>query len=262
MMAAPLIPFKLDTPRLRLCAQEASWDTEVFDYPVAQIQTFDVFDLDGAASDYTHFEGWLDAGHVQIVSCRLAQERLKESMFLESRDFRFIEMVLHPRLDQLQGRRFPHFNLQIEPATEADLPELQNIAEQAFTLERYHIDPRLDPRLGDRRYGRWVFTSLHHPVQRVLKVMDGTHLVGLFIVEVRADHSVYWHLTAIAPQCQRRGYGRMAWCAMLRRHQSEGCDYLTTTISARNTAVLNLYAQLNFRFMLPEMTFHWVREGR
>jgi hypothetical protein len=38
------------------------------------------------------------------------------------------------------------------------------------------------------------------------------------------------------------------------------CEAVTTTISSRNTRVLNLYAKLGFRFMPPEITFHWLSD--
>lgn len=142
---------------------------------------------------------------------------------------------------------------------EVDLPIVQDIAERAFGHERYHIDPRLDPNLGNRRYGYWVKNSLDHPNQRLLKIMEDQHIVALFIVESREDQSVYWHLTAISPQWQGQGYGQRVWYAMLRYHQERGQDTVMTTISARNVSVLNLYAKMNFRFLPPEMTFHWVR---
>jgi RimJ/RimL family protein N-acetyltransferase len=179
-------------------------------------------------------------------------------MFLEAHGFRFIEMVLHPRLAGLSALALPADDLKIIAADAADLPGLVAIAEHAFTHERYHVDPRLDPRLGDQRYGRWVSNSLGHEMQRLLKVLDGERLIALFVVEAISSQSVYWHLTAISPCWQGQGYGRRVWQAMLRRHQAEGCESVTTTISARNTPVLNLYAQLGFRFLPPEMTFHWI----
>ena len=138
---------------------------------------------------------------------------------------------------------------------------MRDIAERAFSHERYHIDPRLDPHFGNIRYSRWVKNSLNHPRQRLLKVVDGEHIVALFITESRENNSVCWHLTAISPSWQGRGYGQRVWRAMLRHHREEGQDCVITTISARNVAVLNLYAKLDFRFLPPEMTFHWVREG-
>jgi RimJ/RimL family protein N-acetyltransferase len=235
------------------------WDREVFGFAVAQIQELQIIDSHGATAEYGRFRDWLDAAEVGIVNSRLPHDRLRESMFLEANGFRFVEMVLHPTLANLQSLDIPEDGLRITLAHESDLPELQSIAEHAFRHERFHVDPRLDPRLGDLRYRRWVATSLAHPTQRLLKITDEDRLVALFLVESRDDRSAYWHLTAVAPAWQGRGYGHRVWRSMLRHHQAEGCNGLTTTISARNVAVLNLYSKLGFRFQPPEMTFHWVR---
>lgn len=251
---------EISTSGLRLQAALVSWDTEIFGFPVAQIQKLEIIDLLSAAEEYQTFQRWLDVNRIKIASCRLLHDRLKESMFLESKGFRFIEMVLHPKIEKLQSLDISQDNLIITPALESDLSAMQSIAERAFGHERYHIDPRLDPRLGDLRYGRWVKNSLNHSRQQLLKVTDSEQIVALFIVEFRERKSVYWHLTAISPQWQGRGYGQRVWRAMLRRHQAEGQDCVMTTISARNIAVLNLYAKLDFRFLPPEMTFHWVRD--
>lgn len=253
------LEFHIETSSLRLSAKEAPWDSAVYGMPVVQIEDIEVLDQDGGATDYRRYENWISAQDVGIVSCRLAHDRLRESMFLESCGFRFVEMVLHPGLDSLQSQQFPKDDLLIVPAAEADLRALQDIAENAFGVERYHVDPRLCRRQGDQRYGRWVRNSLHHPSHRLLKVLDGDQLIAVFLIEIRSDHSVRWHLTAIAPNLQGRGYGRRVWQAVLNDHKSQGCQSVSTTISARNTPVLNLYSQLEFRFSPPEMTFHWVR---
>ena len=252
--------FNLSSARLRLRAQSVPWDREVFGFPVVQIQDLEVIDSHGAMSDYADFRAWLDLGQVRIVSSRLPHHRLRESMFLEANGFRFVETVLHPTLENLQSLNIPQDGLLIALAQESDLPLLQDMAERAFHHERYHVDPRLNPRLGDLRYGRWVRNSLGRPDQRLLKITDGDRLVALFLVESRDDRTAYWHLTAVSPRWQGSGYGYRVWQSMLRYHQAEGCEGLMTTISARNVAVLNLYAKLGFRFRPPEMTFHWVRE--
>lgn len=249
----------IETSFLRLSAREAPWDSAIYGMPVVQIEDIEVRDQERARIDYTRYEAWIDAEQIGIVSCRLAHDRLRESMFLEAQGFRFVEMVLHPRLNPLQNRQFPKDDLLIARALESDLSALQDIAERAFGFERYHIDPRLWPRMGDQRYGRWVRNSLHHQSQRLLKVFDGERLIGLFLIEIGSDQSAYWHLTAIAPEWQGQGYGRRVWLAMLNYHKAQGCNSVSTTISARNTPVLNLYATLQFRFTPPEMTFHWVR---
>jgi len=253
--------FSLSSAFLRLKARAVPWDRDAFGFSVVQIEDVAVNDPQGAMRDYVRFQDWLDSGQVRIVSSRLPLDQLRASMFLEANGFRFIEVVLHPTLSNLQSMSIPEDGLSVAFAQESDLPALQDIAEHAFRHERYHVDPRLDSRLGDVRYSRWVGNSLRHPVQRLLKIEDGERLVALFLVESRDDGSAYWHLTAVSPTCQGLGIGYRVWRSMLRYHQAQGCVGLTTTISARNVAVLNLYAKLGFRFLPPEMTFHWVRGG-
>jgi RimJ/RimL family protein N-acetyltransferase len=251
--------FEWEQAGFRLVAGLVPWDTEVFGFPVAQIHDLRIQDSAESADGWRSFEDWRIANGIGIVSCRLAMDRLRESFQLEARGFRFIEVVLHPRRVTLDDLPPQNAGLGIVPATEADLPGLTGIAERAFRHERYHVDPRLDPRLGELRYARWVRTSLEHPSQQLLKVTDGERLIGFFVIERQEGGAVYWHLNAIAPECQGQGYGRRAWQAMLHRHRDEGAACITTTISVRNLAVQNLYAQLGFRFLPPEMTFHWVR---
>jgi RimJ/RimL family protein N-acetyltransferase len=252
------LEFDLTTSSLRLAAYEAPWDSAVFRIPVVQIDQLEVLEPQGALADYAQYQSWVAREHIGIVSCRLLHDRLRESMFLEANGFRFVEMVLHPWLGHLQKRNAVADDIEIIPADESDLEELRVIAETAFGHERYHVDPRLDPALGDERYGRWVRNSLNHTTQRLLKILDGERLIGFFVVEPKSQQSMYWHLTAISPQWQGCGYGRRAWSAMLHYHQSEGYDTVSTTISAQNIRVLNLYSQLGFRFMPSEMTFHWI----
>jgi ribosomal protein S18 acetylase RimI-like enzyme len=261
MIAVPAA-LELVVSDLKLSAALVPWDTEIFGFPVAQIRELEITNQLSAVKEYQKFQEWLDINRVQVASCRLPHNRLRESMFLEIQGFRFVEMVLHPQIEGIQYLNIPKDSLMITPVLESDLPVVQDIAERAFGYERYHVDPRLDPDLGNKRYGRWVKNSLHHPSQRLLKIMEGPHIVALFIVESKDDQSAYWHLTAISPQWQGQGYGQRVWYAMLRHHQESGQDAVMTTISARNISVLNLYAKLNFRFLSPDMTFHWVRSEK
>ncbi len=235
------------------------WDSEVFVFPVAQIERIELTDEVQALVAFDKFKMWLESKKVQMVACRLEEQRLLESIFLEKQDFRFIEMVLHPIMPGLAEQILPDDNLIIEPAEMADIPLIQAIAERSFQCERYHVDPRLDPHLADLRYGRWVRTSTHNPRQQLLKIRHRESLIGFFIAEVSEGDRAYWHLTAIAPEYQGQGYGKRAWRAMLRYHRQHGVTEVSTTISARNVPVLNLYSQLAFHFLPPEMTFHWMR---
>lgn len=248
----------IDTGGLRLLARAAPWDGEIYGVNVAQIQALTVHDHALAAQDFAVFKTWCRANRIGMVSSRLPHTGLRESFFLEDQGFRFIEMVLHPRLALSGFSAPPDEQLMIAKASAADLDELVELAECAFGYERYHVDPRLDPRLADRRYGRWVRHSLQHASQRLLKVTSGARIIALFIIEEQAGNSIYWHLTAISPHHQGQGFGHRVWQKMLLQHKIDGFLQASTTIAARNVPVLNLYAKLQFRFDPPEMTFHWI----
>ncbi len=248
----------VDTSNLFLTWSEAAWDSVVFGYPVLQIGQIE-WRGTGADKDFKLFESArLEVG-AGLISCRMAHDRLRESMLLEQHAFRFIEMAYHPELDILGEIALPADTLSVLPAGRMDLPEVLDIAGHAFRNERFHVDPRLDPSLGDLRYCNWVKSSLDHPSQRLFLVSDGPRLVAFFVTEMQPDGTCYWHLNAVAPNAQGQGYGRRAWQAMLVEAQKAGARRVQTCIVARNHRVLNLYARLGFRFAAPQMTFHWVR---
>lgn len=252
--------FFLETEGLVLRASLVPWDSAILKYPVAQIEEIRILDSRQSDLDYTTFEAWRDTNGCHFVSCRLDHSLLSESMFLEKKDFRFVEMVLHPMIEGLAQLNIPDQGLAVSGVGKDDLPAIRKIAETCFTYERFHLDPRVGSHIGNMRYGQWVTNTFEHPRQRLLKICDKDLLIGFFIVESVGEGDVYWHLTAISPRYQGKGYGRRAWLAMLRYHQEDGKNSISTTISARNMPIMNLYSSLSFRFMSPQMTFHWLRE--
>lgn len=251
---------RIDMPSLSMAWSETPWDAVITGYPVWQITHLEVKE-GGADAAMKDFENARDQSGVGLVSCRLPHARLTESMFLEERGFRFIEMLYQPELalasaESMQGAS----RLSVRQALEADLPAVVDMAGRVFANERFHMDPRLGPELGNKRYQNWVKSSFAHPTQQLYVLSDGTKLVAFFITEMQADGVCYWHLNAVAPEAQGLGYGRRAWQTMIRHAADAGAKQVRTSIVARNERVLNLYARLGFRFPAPLMTLHWVRD--
>jgi Acetyltransferase (GNAT) family. len=238
------------------------WDSEIFGFPVAQIGRVELDEGAQPKEMLDAFEAWCASHDVRLVSCRLDHMQLRESMALEERGFRFVEMVHGPRLDSLEGIAAPQHVLQVTKATLGDLGLIEEIAYSAFTTGRYLLDWRLAPELSKRRYSTWVRNSFDAPRQTVLKAEAEGDLVGFFIVEHRPDQSVYWHLTAIAPRWQGKGIGLSLWQTMLIRHRAEGATFVETTISGHNLPAINLYARLGFSFASARMTFHQLRDPK
>jgi len=234
------------------------WDSEIFGFPVALVERRSAV----AAVQSDHFpaplSNWLAKHRVRVASCRLPCTLLRESMRLEEAGFRFIEVVLHPCMDRLQQRRLNAGGLQVREARGTVLAGIADMAAGAFGNERYHTDPRLDTALANARYAQWVLNSAKAAHTRVLGIFDDAELVAFFVCKDSAAGRVEWLLTAVAPTRQGQGVGLRAWQTMLAWHQSQGRETIVTTIASRNVRVLNLYAKLGFRFLPPEMTFHWV----
>lgn len=251
----------LDNSRLALTARLLDWDTESLGAPVAQV---DHIELRGApaSADTAAVHDWLAANRVALASCRLPEARLRESFFLEAAGFRFVEMVYGMRLALPTGTAAVDApDVCWEPARPQDLPALTAVASAAFQTGRWHVDPRIGAAASGRRYAHWVGRSLAGGPQQVLLVRDGAAVAGFFIVEDLDDGSSYWHLTAVSPSHQGRGWGRRLWASMIRRHAADGRHSVRTTIAARNLPVVNLYAALGWRFDDCQMSFHWVPEG-
>jgi len=249
--------FELSSGALRVVYSSVPWDSAVFGFHVAQIVELELRgELDAADADAAPFEDWCRRTSARLVSCRLPHDCLRETGWLESRGFRFIEMVYRPRLERLQERADAAGAIVVGRVGADDLPAVERIAETVFTTSRFRLDPHLDPVLSDRRYRHWARTSLADPTRQVLKAELDNALVGFFIVEERADGSAYWHLTAIAPGHQGRGVGRAVWQAMLERHRRAGLQAVETTVSAHNLPVLSLYGRLGFRFAAADITLH------
>lgn len=252
---------RIVTPAISMAWSEAPWDSAVFGSPVLQISELKIRAAP-AASDIAPFLLVRDEAACGLVSCRLPHDHLRESMFLEDIGFRFVEMLYQPECSDLGLLSLsPDQGLVVARATEADLPELLEVAGRAFGNERFHVDPRIARGVGDRRYQNWVRNSLSHASQRGYVVRDMRTLVAFFVVEHIADGTCYWHLNAVAPAMQGKGYGMRAWRAMMDVARKDGARRIRTSIVARNHRVLNLYARLGFCFPEPSMTFHWVRSG-
>jgi len=250
---------RIDTHHLILEWAEAPWDTAVFNFPVLQITKMELLGP-SAVRDFRTFEAERDRMGSGLVSSRLAHECLQESMFLEERGFRFIEMLYQPVLEDLKNQNeLGETGLYAVEAENKDLAIVMDMAGSVFSNERFHIDPRLNRKLGDQRYRNWVRSCIDHPTQTLYVVHDGNEIVAFFVTEMMPDQTCYWHLTAVANHAQGRGYGKRTWNTMLHLARKNGATRVQTCIVARNNRVLNLYARLGFRFPPPLMTFHWVK---
>jgi len=233
------------------------WDTEILTQPVAEISRLEVKESEAAGRDFRTFSTWCDKHAITLCNCRIAHNQIVESMFLQAQGFRFIELNYQPQMNKLQELELPNDEIIIEPAADADRMILAEMAGSVFQHGRFHQDPRLGATLGNRRYRTWLLNAFELPHQKVLKCLLGGVIIAFFVVEYPEQGHCFWSLNGLAPGMQGKGLGKRVWRTMMRKHQQEGIETITTSISSHNIAVLNLYASLAFRFPVPYATFHW-----
>lgn len=233
------------------------WDTEILSQPVAEIRRMEIREPEAAARDYRTFSRWCEKQAITLCSCRIAHERLFESMFLEAQGFRFIELNYSPRLNKLQEFELEDDVIQIQLASHQDRELLAEMAGNVFQHGRFHQDPRLGTTLGNYRYRTWLLNAFEQPHQQVLTCVLNDEIIAFFVVESPEKGHCFWSLVGLAPGKQGQGLGKRVWRAMLRKYQQDGVDTIVTSISSQNIAVLNLYVSLGFRFPKPYAIFHW-----
>ena len=243
-----------------MAAKKVSWDHKALGYPVASIDVIKVDDEGRADEEFKRFNDWLDQEEIKLVSCRLPHDEMRTIMFLENQRFKFIEMVLHPIIHIIESKPSGNRDLVVDAVGPHEIDLVASMAESAFGYERYHIDPRVNSSSADVRYGSWVKSVPYQKSQILVKISDHEDILGFFIIERVSDDVFYWHLTALNPEFTGKGLGMGVWSAVLLYCKELGAKSIQTTISARNSAVLNIYSRLSSRFGPPEVTLHWVRD--
>jgi len=123
------------------------------------------------------------------------------------------------------------------------------ICHGAFTHGRFHRDFLLSSMNADLRYDNWL-----------RQLLDAGDVYGLFredelggFIGVSGNSLV---LHAVAPSMRGQGLAKYWWHAVIADLFAAGNETVTSSISASNVAVVNLYASLGFSFQHPQDIYH------
>lgn len=252
---------KFEVGESRLVAVVEPWDHAAFGYPVVSLQDVLLTKCESANVVLARLAEWVDKEGIGLVSCRLPSSRLHEGMLLEEFGFRFIEMVINPKLE-LYRMDIVEPTLKVSRVQPYDLERVALAASDAFGSERFHVDPRTSSEAASMRYANWIRNSCQEANHVLLGAYDESdQLVAFFLVQSIERHAVDWRLTAVVPEFQGRGLGLRSWLAVMDYHQRSGVREVVTTIAVRNIRVLNLYTRLGARFGDLQSTYHYVPSG-
>lgn len=238
------------------------WDTDIFGFGVADFRPGSVRDLISDPSRLSPtLEQWAEKNSVELVGCRIPSHPSAGRALLEDSGFRFIEAQLRATIPQLKRAALDRPRITVRQAVESDHARIVEIAGSSFDLGRYHADPRFPRKLADRRYRVWMERALAKPAPETwIGVVGPVGAPAGFLLAERSGDGADIRLAAIdrgAPSIAGPELFRGALCELAAR----GLDRVTARISASNSAVLNIYSSLGFRFHDPETVSHWHHPG-
>jgi ribosomal protein S18 acetylase RimI-like enzyme len=121
------------------------------------------------------------------------------------------------------------------------LEELLNICDGAFVHGRFHRDFNIDKKLADARYNLWLKDI--YQTKNFFGLIYFDKLVGFIGF---SQSKLILH--ALSEEYRGQGLAKYFWSLCCQELFKEGSVELTSSISASNLPMLNLYTSLGFRF--------------
>lgn len=209
------------------------WDTAVFGLPTFEITSVTAATLEQATSRPGHYTAKVDP--------------LASTELLHRHGFYYCDTLIEPHCTR--ERLISHAKSGIVLSREVPLADVMRIAYRAFAFGRFHRDFNLDRERADRRYDNWL-QQLHASGSVVTALYGGEPAAFFGVLEGRLV------LHAVAGKLRGTGLAKYFWSAVCREVFEEGHHEITSSISAANLAVLNLYASLGFRFRNATDVYH------
>lgn len=218
--------------------QPSPYDSAAFGMPAWEITAYSADSL--AAAD----------GHPGLQTIKV--DPLTDKALLQRHGFHYCDTLLATRATRARLRDVPaRAGITIDriDAAHGDAGAVLSICHGAFAHGRFQRDFLLDRAGADRRYDNWLAQLLAAGNVWALRA-EGK--VAGFI----GHHGPSLVLHAVADSFRGQGLARHWWHLAVTELMAVGHVEVTSSISAANVAVLNLYASLGFAFDHPQDIYH------
>jgi GNAT superfamily N-acetyltransferase len=235
------------------------WDSATFGFPVGVYRIgADQLDQSSRQILSERLLSWTVQNQLTLCSCAVPPGSPFWKSFLPDRNFRFVDFGISASLNGLQRAKLPKNRTPLRVAEPADWEGIQAIAAESFLHGRYHADPDFPRELADLRYRQWIRRALTSQSERekVFVLGESNSIRGFYHVVIDGT-TTDLRLVAVSKEFQRSGLGFSLCASTLHALKELGVNRVATSISAGNTAVLNVYSALGFMFSRPEAIYHW-----
>ncbi|MEP0752692.1 GNAT family N-acetyltransferase [Trichocoleus sp. Lan] len=211
------------------------WDSKVFG--------FDTFEIVSKSEEiFNSVFKVLQPGHYTVKVNPLFSKKI-----LHEYGFYYCDTLIEPYCNRNSFVEYVKAGIQISKLVSID--DLIKISHGAFIHGRFHKDFNLDRNLADLRYDLWLKEIYNS--QNVFGLMSDGQIAGFWGC---VENKIVLH--ALSEEYRGRGMAKYFWSAACQEVFSQKYQELTSSISASNISVLNLYSSLGFKFRNPVDVYH------
>ena len=190
-------------------------------------------------------KAYIERHHPAYVLCKLRVEDLTLIHRLENAGFRFIETQLRLTFSLKRPFDVPSASYDFEEViSETALEDVLDIVRNTFTDDRWLIDPAFsDSRtLSGKRYEAYVRQSFERPDERVYRLVEQKSAKTLAMRTHRhiGNGEALMLLGGVHPDYKGAGIAPLMSFHEYNELLRQGIRRITTHVSARNYAILNL----------------------
>jgi len=163
--------------------------------------------------------------------------------------FYYCDTLITPTCRKQQLINFKHADVSIDTNTHID--SLLAICNGAFKHGRFHRDFNLKTQMADARYNQWLVDLKQQG--DVFALRHKGDLAGFIACKNGA-----LQLHAVAQAYRGQGLAKYWWTLVCNTLFANGFEDVSSSISASNLAVLNLYSSLGFKLTKATDIYHKV----
>lgn len=213
--------------------EKTPWDSRVFG-----VETFEIKVVESAV-----FKQVLKTpGHYTVKIDPLSSKKI-----LHDYGFYYCDTLIEPHCPKDRFIDWKHDRASI--SYKVPLSDLISISQGSYLYGRFHRDFNVNPKLADSRYNQWLVDLYNE--KKVFSLVFDSELAGFFGF---SKNRILLH--ALGAKHRGRGLAKYLWSAACRELFTVGHDEIISSISSANSAALNLYVSLGFKFRHPQDVYH------
>lgn len=238
------------------------WDSELYGFPFYDLKLGDA-SPDRIEPLLGNWLGQLPAAKSCLVVTGIKPRAVALARILTRQGFYPVETILELHIPVARFRPRPMARFQkmhFRPAQAADLPSMQAIARDAFSTDRFHLDPNLPSEKADERYARWVAAGFTNG--EALFVMEDkptNRIIGVAAVKETPPNAYHVTLAVMDKNYHHTGAGAFLYQSIMNDCQARGFKLAIANISINNVSSLKSAERIGFTTHDALTRFHWFR---